>query len=156
MEYIFQILCGMLYVFGLLFGWNYQETSVYVCIYAFPFLMLVPFVLTSARAFYIFLRGQRKTSTVLLLLLVIAATGCAFAGSLCYFHKFNIDGSVYDQYKYCMDWLYETAAHLHTSYEMLNIWIYVFGPLLSFVFLGLVNMGLTRAKRSKRSVNSRN
>ena len=63
MEYIFQILCGMLYVFGLLFGWNYQETSVYVCIYAFPFLMLVPFVLTSARAFYIFLRGQRKTST---------------------------------------------------------------------------------------------
>ena len=58
MEYIFQILCGMLYVFGLLFGWNYQETSVYVCIYAFPFLMLVPFVLTSARAFYIFLRGQ--------------------------------------------------------------------------------------------------
>ena len=48
MEYIFQILCGMLYVFGLLFGWNYQETSVYVCIYAFPFLMLVPFVLTSA------------------------------------------------------------------------------------------------------------
>ena len=61
MEYIFQILCGMLYLFGLLFGWNYQETSVYVCIYAFPFLMLVPFVLTSARAFYIFLRGQRKT-----------------------------------------------------------------------------------------------
>ena len=133
MEYIFQILCGMLYVFGLLFGWNYQETS-----------------------FYIFLRGQRKTSTVLLLLLMVAATGCAFAGSLCYFHKFNIDGSVYDQYKYCMDWLYETAAHLHTSYEMLNIWIYVFGPLLSFIFLGLVNMGLTRAKRSKRSVSSRN
>ena len=156
MEYIFQILCGMLYVFGLLFGWNYQKTSVYVCIYAFPFLMLVPFALTSARAFYIFLRGQRKTSTVLLLLLVIAATGCAFVGSLCYFHKFNINGSVYDQYKYCMDWLYETAAHLHTSYEMLNIWIYVFCPLLSFIFLGLVNMGLTRAKRSKRSVNSRN
>ena len=26
MEYIFQILCGMLYLFGLLFGWNYQET----------------------------------------------------------------------------------------------------------------------------------
>ena len=129
MEYIFQILCGMLYLFGLLFGWNYQETSVYVCIYAFPFLMLVPFVLT------------------FLLLLVVAATGCAFAGSLCYFHKFNIDGSVYDQYRYCMDWLYETAAHLHTSYEMLNMWIYVFGPLLSFVFLGLVNMGLTRAKR---------
>ena len=75
MEYIFQILCGMLYVFGLLFGWNYQETSVYVCIYAFPFLMLVPFVLTSARAFYIFLRGQRKTSTVLLLLLAVAAMG---------------------------------------------------------------------------------
>ena len=65
MEYIFQVLCGTLYVFGLLFGWNYQETSVYVCIYAFPFLMLVPFVLT----------GQRKTSTVLLLLLVIAAMG---------------------------------------------------------------------------------
>ena len=156
MEYIFQILCGMLYLFGLLFGWNYQETSVYVCIYAFPFLMLVPFVLTSARAFYIFLRGQRKTLTTILLLFVVAATGCAFAGSLCYFHKFNIDGSVYDQYRYCMNWLYETAAHLHTSYEMLNIWIYVFGPLLSFIFLGLVNMGLTRAKRSKRSVSSRN
>ena len=85
--------------------------------------------------------------TTILLLLVVAATGCAFAGSLCYFHKFNIDGSVYDQYRYCMDWLYETAAHLHMSYEMLNMWIYVFGPLLSFAFLGLVNMGLTRAKR---------
>ncbi len=46
-----------------------------------------------------------------------------------------------------MDWLYENAAHLHMSYEMLNMWIYVFGPLLSFAFLGLVNMGLTRAKR---------
>ena len=126
---------------------DYQETSVYVCIYAFPFLMLVPFVLTSARAFYIFLRGQRKTLTTILLLLVVAATGCAFAGSLCYFHKFNIDGSVYDQYRYCMNWLYETAEHLHMSYEMLNMWIYVFGPLLSFAFLGLVNMGLTRAKR---------
>ena len=28
MEYIFQILCGMLYVFGLLFGWNYQGPPV--------------------------------------------------------------------------------------------------------------------------------
>ena len=51
------------------------------------------------------------------------------------------------KYRYCMDWLYENAAHLHMSYEMLNMWIYVFGPLLSFAFLGLVNMGLTRAKR---------
>lgn len=38
MELIFQVLCGLLYLAGLPFGWSYQETSIYVCIYLWPML----------------------------------------------------------------------------------------------------------------------
>lgn len=36
MELLFQILCGLLYLVGIPFGWSYQETSIYVCIYLWP------------------------------------------------------------------------------------------------------------------------
>ena len=38
---IFGVLCGILYIIGLPFGWNYQETSVYIWIHLWPILCIL-------------------------------------------------------------------------------------------------------------------
>lgn len=41
MEYVFYLLCGLLYLVGIPFGWSYEETSIYVCIYLWPILCCI-------------------------------------------------------------------------------------------------------------------
>lgn len=46
-QLIFGFLCGMLYLVGLMFGFTYEEISVYICIYGWPALCVaMPAVVT--------------------------------------------------------------------------------------------------------------
>lgn len=120
----FTFLCGVLYVIGLLFGWDYQETSVYICIYACP-LICVFFSLFST---YKAIRRKYNPFIVVnggLSVLYIIITWSIFS----YYSAL----SVKDQFNDCMRRLYALSDTIGISYEALNLLIYV--VLLSLIVL---------------------
>ena len=60
MSEVFYLLCGLLYLIGLPLGWNYEDTSVYICIYAFPVLVTLPFLGMFIRMLRLVVTGRRR------------------------------------------------------------------------------------------------
>ena len=120
----FAFLCGVLYLIGLPFGWNYQETSVYICIYACPLICVFCALFTTYKA----IRKKHKLFLVLngvLSVLYILVTWSIFS------HYLSM--SVKDQFNDCMMKLYALSDTIGISYETLNLLIYV--VLLSLIVL---------------------
>ena len=122
---IFMILCGCLYLVGLPFGWSYQESSVYICIYACPIICIL-----SAVASLIFCDfktwGGRFRFSVNSTLLITYIMYTQF-----YWKFFNgvhdslstiIYGS--DPFEICVRNINYVATHLNISYEECNLRIY--------------------------------
>ena len=121
---IFAFLCGVLYVIGIPFGWNYQETSVYVCIYTCPLICVFCALFTTYKA----IRKKHKPFMVVnsvLSVLYILITWTIFHHYLAL--------SVKDQFNDCMSRLYFLSDTIGISYEALNLLIYV--VILSIIFL---------------------
>ena len=115
---IFGFLCGCLYLIGQMFGWSYQETSVYVCIYAWPAIC----VAASAIGSIYFIRHYEESFVTkclsvfnLGLTLFYISTTSLFWGHF---------GSFADPFEVCMDDLQHIARDLSMIYEEVNLYVY--------------------------------
>lgn len=140
---IFAILCGILYVIGLPFGWNYKETSVYICIYLWPLLCVACAMFTTYKA----IRKKKKVFIIvncIIFVLYIMFTWAIFA----YYSGLSVE----DQFNDCMLKLYGLSDHTGLIYEAINLLIYV--VLFSLIVLfHLIEVLVIDGKIKKRVKN---
>ena len=138
---VFMCLCGCLYVIGLPFGWDYKETSIYICIYACPIIcMLCAFISLFSCNIRTFWGRCRTSLNASLLLLYASATGTFWA------HY----GEVADPFTLCMNDIIEIANKLHISYELCNLYIYC--VLFSAIILFHLGQFIVFKHRKKKSL----
>lgn len=152
MNSVFYFLCGVLYVLGLPFGWGYEETSVYVCIYTFPFLVVLPFLVMAIRMLTLIICGRRKILGSMLLVASLFLLYMVSGMSYLYFDTFNIDGSIHEKFMFCMNYLGNYAGRVGMTYEELNMAIYVIAPLTGFLMLSFIYMLSLFCKKKKIAV----
>lgn len=131
-QLFFGFLCGILFVVGLILGLNYEEVSVYVCIYLWPILCTaMPLFLT----IYALYKWIKKGSFIRTLnLSVLTFITCLFSGiSKLFFDNYSAPNmshgrmdTVHDKFIACQNDLIHIAGKLNMSYEMLNLWVYCF------------------------------
>ena len=121
MNLLFTILCGILYCIGLLFGWNYEQTSIYVCIYLWPILCTIstlPILWQSLKLI------RKKTFLgIILTLMSTAYTSVYIYYTMEAIERYNINDPM--AFTNCMVDLMSLAKYFGISYELLNILIYV-------------------------------
>ena len=115
-NFFFAFLCGVLYVIGLPFGLNYEETSVYICIYLWPLLCVACALFTTYKAIRKKRRGFIIANSIISVLYILITWGI-FA------HYSRL--SIHEQFDDCMWKLYGLSDYLGISYEAVNLLIYV-------------------------------
>ena len=121
MEIIFKILCGLLYCVGLPFGWSYQTTSIYICIYLWPILCTLstlPIVWQSVK-----LTRRKPVMGMIFTIISLVYTSCYALFTIDAINRYNISNP--NSFTNCMIDLLSLAAYLGITYETLNILIYV-------------------------------
>lgn len=131
---IFGLLCGLLYLIGLCFGWTYQEASVYVCIYLVPILCIVSTLPISVGLVHRIVVNKGRWLSIVALPFAWLYTVCYIIFTIAVYNLFSdvfyIDyGSntpiVEQQFNLCMRNLQRIADTCNTTYEEVNIIIYV-------------------------------
>lgn len=139
---IFRLLCGLLYLIGLCFGWTYQETSVYFCIYLWPALCIISTLPITIGLIHRIVVNKGRWISVVALPLAWLYTACyiTFTALIYRYYGDNIyqNGTGYEIqriFNMCMKDLQRIAAECNTTYEDVNIAIYIY----LFAFILLVN-----------------
>lgn len=142
-KFIFAVLCGILYVIGLPFGWSYQETSVYICIYLWPLICVACALFSTIKAI-----TKKKVGFIVVngILLVLYSL-ITFA----IFQHFLALPSIQAQFNDCMWKLYGLSDHTGLSYEAINLLIYVvlFSLIVLFHLIEVLIMDGKIKKRKK-------
>ena len=124
-DLIFKILCGCLYLVGLPFGWSYQTTSIVICIYLWS-------ILCTLTTFPILWESIRKHKWVIAALSLFYTLFCIWI-TVYFTNRYSISDP--NAFMNCMIDLDSIAKYVGTSYELLNILIYV----VAFVLIQLFN-----------------
>ena len=101
---IFGFLCGMLYLVGWVFGFTYEEISVYICIYGWPVLCVAMPTVIALVALYNWIKKLTLWNTINLALSVGATI------------VFSIYAKLF----------YQLANELGMTYEQINLWVYCY------------------------------
>ena len=125
MGIVFSILCGCLNLVGKPFGWDYQKTSVYICIHLWPLLCVAMSLVMLATAI--------STSNPLWI------TACSIYATLNTFGYWIVvrqyyPGTIKEIFELCMAELIVLAKEWHTTYSVVNLVIYVllFAVIMTF------------------------
>lgn len=116
-KFVFAILCGILYVIGLLFGWNYKEVSVYICIYLCPLICVFFALFTTYKAIV-------KKNKPLFIILNSVLSALYLIITIVIFRHY-IGMPIDQQFNDCMTKLMSIAKITGLSYEAVNLLIYV-------------------------------
>lgn len=146
MTELFQLLCGLLYMVGYPFGWTYQETSIYICIYLWPILCClstVPIIFVSLSCIV----KHKISGIVLTLLSVVYLMYYLFYTNLV-IDRYNI--SNVNSFNNCMLDLQMIARQTGVTYEELNIYIYV----VLFIIIMTINYTIYRTIKWYRNRNT--
>lgn len=152
-KYLFLILCGILYVIGfVLFGWNYHETSVYVCIYLWPYICAFSSLPIVGCLVWRILKNKKRTLSLYLLpcaasyfwLMLDTARRFIRHYEVCYNNQ--IDAMFYG----CQDELKEIARLCNTDYSTVNLVIYV-GLFLLVVAMNSIGTVIVFPKQKRRN-----
>lgn len=125
-KYTFGILCGLLYVLGLLLGFNYEEISVYLCIYGCPIICTLS-ALALCVANYKRFRRKRSWSSFLLISAALICNVYLYIdvfGAICEWYGSLDRIDVHREFVQCQNDLMEIAHRNHTTYEYVNLVIY--------------------------------
>ena len=146
-KFIFAILCGVLYVIGLPFGLNYEQTSVYICIYLWPLLCVACALFTTYKAI-----RKKKTTFIVVNSIISVLYILITVGIFAHYSRL----SVHEQFNDCMWKLYGLSDHLGISYEAVNLLIYVvlFSVIVIFHLLEVLAIDGKLKKRNKYQSNS--
>ena len=149
-KFIFMGLCGLLYVLGLLFGWNYQETSVYVCIYLWPILCILS---TLPIIYYNIKKIVVKGKGYIALLFSFLYNYSYIIVFTCVLQHYSLietpigKNSINIVFNQCYQDLIQIASTCNTTYEIVNLVIYV----LLFLIIMFVNTLIPL--KLKKSIN---
>ena len=116
MDKIFQILCGCLALIGRPFGWNYEKTSVYICIHLWPLLCVV--------------------MSLVMLGIAVSTTNPLWITACIIYTLFNVfgywavikhyyPGTINEIFTHCYSDLMTIAKECKTSYAIVNLLVYV-------------------------------
>lgn len=134
---IFGFLCGILYLVGLIFGYSYEEISVYVCIYGWPALCVAMPTVIALVALYNWIKELSVWNTINLAL--SSGTAIVFSLYAQLFYQFYNDrplaleagnpiklDSAHDKFVACVQDLTTMASELNMTYEEVNLWVYCY------------------------------
>lgn len=130
MTELFELLCGLLYLVGYPFGWTYQETSIYICIYLWPILCClstVPIIMVSLSCIV-----KHKISGIMFTLFSIVYLMYYIFYTNLAISRYSINNA--NSFNNCMLDLQMIAKQAGITYEELNIYIYVvlFAAIMAF------------------------
>lgn len=131
-QLIFHILCGMLFLVGWLFGFTYEEISVYICIYGWPALCVAMPTTIALVALYNWVKKCTAWNTLNLALSASASVAFLKIAQLLiglYTHGYETHAhleSIHDKFRACRDDLVAMANELGMTYAEVNIWIYCY------------------------------
>lgn len=140
MELIFQFLCGLLYLVGLPFGWSYQETSIYVCIYLWPMLC----TLSTIPILWISVKRRKWILSVVSLLY----TSVYVYFTIDVINHYPISNPA--SFMNCMTDLKSLAAYCGVTYAEINLLIYV----VAFILILLFNFSVYMIIQKKYANNN--
>ena len=134
---IFGFLCGMLYLVGWVFGFTYEEISVYICIYGWPALCVAMPTVIALVALYNWIKKLTLWNTINLAL--SAGTTIVFSIYAKLFYQFYSNrpmaleagtpiklDSAHDKFMACVQDLTIMANELGMTYEQINLWVYCY------------------------------
>ncbi len=132
---IFVGLCGILYVIGLCLGWDYREASVNICIYLWPALCVLSTLPITVGLIHRIVVNKGRWLSVLALPFAWFYTTCYITFTVLIYTYYT--DSIYhnNPFDMCMNDLQHIAKDCNTTYEHVNIVIYVY----LFVLIWLVN-----------------
>lgn len=148
MGLIFQILCGILYVIGLLFGWTYQEVSIEICLKWWPwicFFSTLPIIIGLIKR--IITNKKRWFAVYLLPFAISYSTIYYLVIKLINYRYFKIS---VDPFNDCMNDLIHIASKCDMTYAEVNLHIYV----TFFLILIITNYVLTKLAFKQYSINA--
>lgn len=126
MEIVFKILCGILYCIGLLFGCDYKEISVYICIYGCPIIcILTTLLINSVISNKLYTNISVGKLFYLAISYLYTSIYLVFFAKVCQHYNSNINTlhALFDQ---CVYDFQRIALNCGTTYEHCNIVIYVY------------------------------
>lgn len=127
-DVIFNLLCGLIYLAGIPFGWDYREASVYFCLWCAPLAVLASSLLVLAGSVRGLIRQfgvGRLVLVVLFSILSLAAVGMVEA---VFRHYKLIGGDAVTIFNQCVADLTEIARQLNCTYEQVNLYVFVLAP----------------------------
>lgn len=136
-QFVFGFLCGMLFLVGWIFGFTYEEISVYVCIYLWPVLCVAMPTIVTMVALYNWVKKLTLWNTINLALSSGTALVMGVYAKLFYnFYSkrpmnietgspFKMD-TIHDKFVACWLDLHQMAGELGMTYEEVNLWIYCY------------------------------
>lgn len=139
---IFTFLCGCIYLIGMLFGWSYQDASVYICIYACPVVCVICAFLSllncTTKSFW----GVWRLSLNLALFTTYLFATNAFWEHYCFgINPMGYEcGDFVNAFDFCVKDITDIANDMHISYEACNLLIYcgLFGSVVAFHLIQLI------------------
>ena len=128
-EVLFYGLCGLLYLVGLTFGLDYEEISVYVCIYLWPALCVAMPAVIMLTALYNWIKklswwntfNLGVSSAVTYIFLLAAGE---LTAPYCMVSEFRPVITIHDKFTACQSDLMRMANELNMTYAEVNLWVY--------------------------------
>lgn len=120
---IFYFFCAILYGIGFILGWNYQEASVYICIYLWPVLLglsSLPILYNAAKNLV-----RKKNFPSVIHFALSAGYASVFVWICKYIWSRYNQPTISGQFNKCMSDLTTHAEQLNLSYTELNILFYI-------------------------------
>lgn len=125
MSKFFQFLCGCLAQISRLFGWNYEKTSVYICIHLWPLLSVV--------------------MALVMLGIAVSVTNPLWIAACIIYFLFNVfgywavikhyyPGTINEIFTHCYSDLMTLATEWKTTYAIVNLVVYVLAFILIMAF----------------------
>ena len=137
---IFNLLCGGLLVIGMILGYNYEEISVYICIYLWPILCCLAALFTTILLFYNWIKKCTFLQTMLLSLYTCISF-VFISLTRQFFHHYQYYGdninTVHQQFVLCMNDIQNIANQIGISYSEANLYIYVYLFCIIMLFMWL-------------------
>ena len=126
MKELFTFLCGILYLIGYPFGWSYEDTSIYICIYLWPILCCI----STLPLWIVSIIHINKIKGIIFTILSSIYSLYYIYYTNLVIARYSIDNK--NSFMNCMLDLKILAERLNISYEELNIFIYV------ILFIGII------------------
>lgn len=142
---IFQFFCGLIYLAGIPFGWDYKESSVYFCLWGVVGVLTI----SSFSSFLSLFMGMRSKPTIIktiLLLLSGFITYLSIAVTKGVIEHYNLlDNNIELIFNKCVKDFMDVAQMSGTTYEFSNLILLVCVPLAVI----LMNAILYKVGRSR-------